>query len=207
MNFLGMGPGELMLIMILALIVFGPQKLPEIAQGIGKAVGEFRRATSQITDEINREISLETPPKPQTPPAPAAPQPAAPVENPTAGQTQNEPMVLEIKPPTTSTTSEATQVNEAPPMVPEEVISESPSVHTAAEEAVVEAPVEAPVETNGTAADLPAKPTRTRRIRKPVAEPAEPEAEVAPAEVIPTPRPVRRRKAAVSESTEEPRTE
>ncbi len=163
MNFLGMGPGELMLILVLALIVFGPQKLPEIAQGLGKAVGEFRRATSQITDEINRELSVETPPKPQTPPAPAAPQSAAPVENPTAGQTQNEPVMLEIKPP--STTFEATQVNEAPPMVPEEVVPESPSVHTPAEETAIAAPAEP----NGAAvADLPAKPTRARRTRRPV---------------------------------------
>jgi len=60
MNFLGLGPGELFLIMVLALIVFGPQKLPEIGRGLGKAIGEFRRATNEISQEFNRELQLDS---------------------------------------------------------------------------------------------------------------------------------------------------
>lgn len=60
MNFLGLGPGELLLVMMLALIVFGPQKLPEIGRGLGKAIGDFRRATSEITQEFNRELQLDS---------------------------------------------------------------------------------------------------------------------------------------------------
>ena len=53
MNILGMGPMELMLIVVLALIVFGPAKLPEIMGQVGKAIGDFRRATSELSDEFN----------------------------------------------------------------------------------------------------------------------------------------------------------
>lgn len=60
MNFLGLGPGELFVVMVLALIVFGPQKLPEIGKGLGKAIGEFRRATNDITQEFNRELQLDS---------------------------------------------------------------------------------------------------------------------------------------------------
>jgi TatA/E family protein of Tat protein translocase len=59
MNFLGMGPLELVLIVVLALIVFGPAKLPEIMGQVGKAIGDFRRATSELSDEFNRTIQSE----------------------------------------------------------------------------------------------------------------------------------------------------
>ena len=59
MNFLGMGPMELVLIMVLALIVFGPGKLPEIAGQIGKMVRDFRSATSEMSTEFNKAFSLE----------------------------------------------------------------------------------------------------------------------------------------------------
>jgi TatA/E family protein of Tat protein translocase len=59
MNVLGMGPLELMLIVVLALIVFGPAKLPEIMGQIGRAIGDFRRATSELSDEFNRTIQSE----------------------------------------------------------------------------------------------------------------------------------------------------
>ncbi|MGE5617783.1 MAG: twin-arginine translocase TatA/TatE family subunit [Sphingomonadaceae bacterium] len=63
MNFLGLGPGEIFVILLLALIVFGPGKLPEIGAGIGKAIREFRRASDSITQEFTRELSLEAPPE------------------------------------------------------------------------------------------------------------------------------------------------
>jgi sec-independent protein translocase protein TatB len=54
-----MGPMELLLIVVLALIVFGPAKLPEIMGQIGKAVNDFRRATSDLSDEFNKTIQAE----------------------------------------------------------------------------------------------------------------------------------------------------
>src|SRR5438552_11398173 len=54
-----MGPMELLLIVVLALIVFGPAKLPEIMGQVGKAVNDFRRATSDLSDEFNKTIQAE----------------------------------------------------------------------------------------------------------------------------------------------------
>lgn len=59
MNFLGMGPMELMMILVLALIVFGPGKLPEIAGQVGRMVRDFRRTTSELSSEFSRTLSLE----------------------------------------------------------------------------------------------------------------------------------------------------
>lgn len=56
----GIGTSELLVILVVALIVVGPQRLPEIARGLGKALGELRRATGGLTDELrNARIMLE----------------------------------------------------------------------------------------------------------------------------------------------------
>jgi TatA/E family protein of Tat protein translocase len=67
---------ELVLIMVLALIVFGPGKLPEIAGQIGKMVRDFRSATSEMSTEFNKAFTLETE-QAKTPP-PEPPQPILP---------------------------------------------------------------------------------------------------------------------------------
>jgi TatA/E family protein of Tat protein translocase len=54
MNFLGMGPMELLLILIIAVIVFGPERLPELAAGLGKAIRDFRRATAEYSAEFEQ---------------------------------------------------------------------------------------------------------------------------------------------------------
>jgi sec-independent protein translocase protein TatB len=59
MNILGMGPTEILLIVVLALIVFGPAKLPEIMGQVGKAINDFRKATTDLSDEFNRTIQAE----------------------------------------------------------------------------------------------------------------------------------------------------
>jgi Tat protein translocase TatB subunit len=59
MNFLGMGPLELLLILALALIVFGPDKLPEIARQLGRSVNQFRRMTSDVRTELQRGLQLD----------------------------------------------------------------------------------------------------------------------------------------------------
>jgi TatA/E family protein of Tat protein translocase len=51
------GTQELVFIFILALILFGPKKLPEIGRTIGKAVREFRRASSELKATFDRELS------------------------------------------------------------------------------------------------------------------------------------------------------
>jgi sec-independent protein translocase protein TatA len=49
----GLGIPELILILVIALVVFGPKKLPEISKALGKSIKEFRNSTSDITDAVN----------------------------------------------------------------------------------------------------------------------------------------------------------
>jgi sec-independent protein translocase protein TatA len=46
------GPGELVLILIVVLIVFGPGRLPDVGQAVGKGIREFRKATNEIEDAV-----------------------------------------------------------------------------------------------------------------------------------------------------------
>jgi TatA/E family protein of Tat protein translocase len=50
---------ELMVILVLALVIFGPGKLPEIAGQVGRVVRDFRRTTADLSSEFNRTLSLE----------------------------------------------------------------------------------------------------------------------------------------------------
>ncbi len=50
----GIGMPELMVILVVALIVLGPSRLPEIARALGKGLAEFRRATADVNDEIRK---------------------------------------------------------------------------------------------------------------------------------------------------------
>ena len=51
-------PG-LILILVLALIIFGPQKLPEIGRAFGNSLREFKKATDGLTDDLKKEIKDE----------------------------------------------------------------------------------------------------------------------------------------------------
>jgi TatA/E family protein of Tat protein translocase len=81
-----LGMPELMMIMLLALLLFGPKKLPEIGKQVGKALGEFKRASNDlkrsIQDEMDKaQAGLDSisndPPKPEPKPEPPALAPAA----------------------------------------------------------------------------------------------------------------------------------
>ena len=50
---------ELLIIFIIALLVFGPKKLPEVGRSIGKALREFRRTSDEIRDRIEEEIQAD----------------------------------------------------------------------------------------------------------------------------------------------------
>ena len=51
-----LGMPELILIMVLALLLFGPKKLPEIGKSVGKALGEFKRASNDLKRTIEDEM-------------------------------------------------------------------------------------------------------------------------------------------------------
>ena len=55
--FSGLGTWEILLIFLVVLLVFGAKRIPEIAQGLGKGIREFKKATREVQDEI--EISGE----------------------------------------------------------------------------------------------------------------------------------------------------
>lgn len=59
------GPGELIVILLIALIVFGPRKLPELGKSLGSGLREFRRSTQGLKEEL--EGSLREPPAAPTP--------------------------------------------------------------------------------------------------------------------------------------------
>lgn len=54
------GVPELVLILVVALVVFGPGKLPEIGAGLGKTIREFRKATQGFNDEIQSVTKIES---------------------------------------------------------------------------------------------------------------------------------------------------
>ncbi len=54
-----LGFPELMMIFAVALIVFGPKKLPEIGRSIGRAMGEFKRATNELKHTLEEEVRIE----------------------------------------------------------------------------------------------------------------------------------------------------
>lgn len=66
-----MGPSgiEIIIILIAALVIFGPQKLPELGRSLGKAIREFRSAGNQIQDEITKVTDEVDPEKIIKPPS------------------------------------------------------------------------------------------------------------------------------------------
>ena len=57
--FLGLGVPEVLLILAIVLIMFGAKKLPELAKGLGKGIKEFKRASTDFQDEMDRPVHHE----------------------------------------------------------------------------------------------------------------------------------------------------
>ena len=53
------GMPELVIILVIALIVFGPRKLPELGRSLGKSIGEFRKASNDLKHTLDEEIRME----------------------------------------------------------------------------------------------------------------------------------------------------
>jgi Tat protein translocase TatB subunit len=54
----GIGMPELIVIFVIALIIIGPKKLPDLARALGKGMAEFRKATSEIKENLNLDEEL-----------------------------------------------------------------------------------------------------------------------------------------------------
>ena len=53
------GVWEMVIILVIALIVFGPRKLPELGRSLGKSLGEFKRASNELRHTLDEEIRVE----------------------------------------------------------------------------------------------------------------------------------------------------
>jgi TatA/E family protein of Tat protein translocase len=67
------GMPELIVIFVIALIIFGPRKLPELGKSLGKSISEFKRASNELRNTLEEEIRIDE----QRQKSPAAPLPAA----------------------------------------------------------------------------------------------------------------------------------
>jgi sec-independent protein translocase protein TatA len=53
------GMPELVIILVIALIIFGPRKLPELGKSLGKSINEFKKASTELQNTLEREIETE----------------------------------------------------------------------------------------------------------------------------------------------------
>jgi sec-independent protein translocase protein TatA len=87
----GIGGPEMMLILVIVLMLFGGQKLPELARGLGKSMKEFKKAAAGVEEEFKRALNEEEQRKTNAPvitsaqPVPALPEAAA-TASPLAGE-------------------------------------------------------------------------------------------------------------------------
>jgi len=88
----GLGGSELLLIMFVILILFGGDKLPQLAKGLGKSMREFKKASSDIQEEIRKAIDAvpDTPTPPKTVSLPPKKDPEPPPGAPPAAQKTEE---------------------------------------------------------------------------------------------------------------------
>jgi len=83
------GMPELLIILTLALIIFGPRKLPELGRSLGKSLGEFKRASNELRNTLDEEIRIEEE-RSTRPARPVTPAEPAPVAAATTDETQDE---------------------------------------------------------------------------------------------------------------------
>lgn len=61
------GMPELIIIFVIALIIFGPRKLPELGRSLGKSLAEFKRASNELKSTLEEEIRIEEQQRVETP--------------------------------------------------------------------------------------------------------------------------------------------
>ncbi|MBI5034582.1 MAG: twin-arginine translocase TatA/TatE family subunit [Chloroflexi bacterium] len=63
----GLQPQDLMIILVVALLIFGPSRLPEMGKAFGQTLREFQNSTKEITRSIQQEVKPAEPAKPEEP--------------------------------------------------------------------------------------------------------------------------------------------
>jgi TatA/E family protein of Tat protein translocase len=92
----GLGVPELIFILLLALLIFGPKRLPEIGRTLGRGMSEFRKASNELTRSLNTELALDETPTP----------PAARVNQMDSLRTPRAPAQIDDVPPAVDTVAE-----------------------------------------------------------------------------------------------------
>jgi len=88
LDLFGVGPMEAVLILMVALILVGPERLPEMLRTVARVVTQVRRTANQLTSEVMRDLDdaarqrQEPPPAPRLGPPPAVPPEAPPLDSP-----------------------------------------------------------------------------------------------------------------------------
>jgi sec-independent protein translocase protein TatA len=59
MDFFGIGTGEILLIIVVALIIWGPKRLPEIARTLGRTMRALKKASYDLTSQVTKELDIE----------------------------------------------------------------------------------------------------------------------------------------------------
>ncbi len=114
-----LGVPELIIIFIVALLVFGPRKLPELGKSLGKGLSEFRRASNELRNTLEEEVRAAEYEPPPPPPKLDKPAEAAPADSQPAVETGEEPAA--------QTSSEAEAGDSAAEAVSAQAKAEAPS--------------------------------------------------------------------------------
>jgi TatA/E family protein of Tat protein translocase len=91
------GPLELVIILVIALLILGPGRLPDVGSALGKSLREFRKASSDIQDAVKVDTSPLPPDQAAAPAAPVGAAPAA-AESPTAAAPATTPTPAPVAP-------------------------------------------------------------------------------------------------------------
>ena len=113
------GVWEMVIILVIALIVFGPRKLPELGRSLGKSLGEFKRASNELRNTLDEEIRVEE----RRTSKPAAPKAMASQPAPSGAPGDAE------KPDATAPDATASAVEPNPPSKPATVAGPTPDPH------------------------------------------------------------------------------
>ena len=129
------GVPELIIIFVVALLVFGPRKLPELGKSLGRGLSEFRRASNELRNTLEEEVraaEYEPPPPPPKLDKPAEAAPADPQPAVETGEVQAAPTSSEAEGGDTAAESaSAGEQQEAPPQPSEADSGQEPEAATA----------------------------------------------------------------------------
>jgi sec-independent protein translocase protein TatA len=125
-----LGPAEVLVILVLALLIFGPQKMPEIGRQVGRAMREFRKAQSAVRTELRDAFDITGGAVTGTnapPPSYGTPAPTAPPEPASADAPANAPADAATAPANTPTTPASPSTDAAPtaPATPAAPVAEA----------------------------------------------------------------------------------